>query len=96
VRPARRERNMASRNRVPARAEPEKAMTVSKTAYQDYLADPDGRGRIDRAVARLRAEAMRKFIVAPVAGCLKRIAAIARAARPAIKPLNRRQISWTP
>jgi hypothetical protein len=60
-------------------------MTISKprTAYQVYLADPHMRGRIDREVARLRAAAVREFLVVPVAKCWRRFAAIAQAARPA-------------
>ena len=64
------------------------ATPKTQSAYQTYLADPDMRGRIDREVVRLRAEAVRKFILVPIAGRVRGIAAIAEAALATIKPLN--------
>jgi hypothetical protein len=38
------------------------------SSYQQYLSDPKARERIDLQVLRLRAEAVHRYIVAPVRG----------------------------
>jgi hypothetical protein len=69
---------MASRQSgLQARAHREQAMNLP-SSYQQYLSDPKARERIDLEVLRLRAEALHRYIVAPVRGW---IAGMTREAR---------------
>jgi hypothetical protein len=48
-----------------ARAHREQAMNIA-SSYQHYLSDPTARERIDLEARRLRAQAVHRYIVAPV------------------------------